>query len=384
MHILFISNGYPTDYHPLDGIFYKDQAEALAANGCKVGLIATNPISVFAILKRRKFNLGPSYFEEKKVITSLYKYINIPKHPRYCVKQAKNIGKTLVDDYIQKNGKPDLIHVHCYESILLAMYIKNKYNIPFIITEHSSRFTNKQIPKTMEKFAVMAFSHSAFNIAVSEHFSLFLKEKYGRPFHYVPNIVDTDFYKPNDRVLPKEEFTIISAGALDENKNQQLLLQAFKLLFSSGRKAKLLIAGDGHKLQDLVNLSKELAIENEVSFLGLVSREKLKDYFNTSSIFVLPSKSETFGVVLIEAMSCGLPVISTKSGGPSSIIVSNRLGLLCEIDKQSLFLAMQEVYDNFTSYVSEDIRQEVLKNFSQNAISKKLISIYNNILNKNG
>jgi glycosyltransferase involved in cell wall biosynthesis len=83
-------------------------------------------------------------------------------------------------------------------------------------------------------------------------------------------------------------------------------------------------------------------------------------------------------------MSCGKPVISTRSGGPQSIIRSSQTGVLCEHEPGSLFLAMQEVYDNFAGYDPKVIRQVVLDNFSPSAIASKLIRIYTNVLNKNG
>jgi glycogen synthase len=140
MHILILSTGYPTDYVPLDGIFFRDQAEALAAENEKVGVIAVNPISVKSILKHRKINLGLFSFSKNNVNTNLYKYINIPKYPTYCVKKSLGKGMKIFEKYVSENGKPDIIHVHCFESGPLANEIKQKYGIPYIITEHSTKF----------------------------------------------------------------------------------------------------------------------------------------------------------------------------------------------------------------------------------------------------
>lgn len=383
MHILIVSTGYPTDYVPLDGIFYRDQAEALAAEGNTVGFIAINPISLRSIISQRKMSLGFSHFKEKGVETYLYKYINIPKYPVYCVNQSLRRGAKMFEKYVAAHGLPDIIHLHCYEAILLAMNIREKYNIPFVITEHSSRFMNNSLAPAVEKYAEMAFSESSYTISVSKKFAEILKEKYNREFHYVPNIVDTAFYKPSETDKKKNEFSFLSAGILNENKNHRLLINAFKLFLSSGRTAVLKIAGDGLQAEQLKLQVKELGIEDRVIFSGWISRTELAENMNHSSVFVLPSKKETFGVVLIEAMSCGLPVISTRSGGPESIITSAKTGVLCEDTEQSLFLAMQEVYDNFAAYDSGVIRQEVLENYSQHTVSKKLLAIYNTVLKKN-
>lgn len=382
MHILIISNGYPTNYVPLNGIFHRDQAEALVLAKCTVGVISINPIAAKTIINSKKVSLGLVQYTEKEVNTSIYKYINMPKRPTYCVKKAVKNGKKIADDYIKKNGVPDIIHLHNYESILLVMYIKEKYKIPFVITEHSSRFMNELIPSSMEKYAKLAFSNSSYNISVSNEFANVLSQKYNEDFHYIPNVVNTDFFKPEPAVPEKDTFIFIGAGALDDNKNQRLLLHSFKEVLSSGRKSKLKIAGDGPNFKELKALSKKLAIQNNVTFLGKVSREKLNESLNESSVFVHPSIKETFGVVLIEAMSCGLPIISTKSGGPESIITSNKLGILCDHDIQSLTLGMLEVYDNFANYDSSVIRREVIDKYSPTAVTKQLLSVYNKVLSE--
>ncbi|MDF2436735.1 MAG: hypothetical protein K0Q95_1111 [Bacteroidota bacterium] len=382
MHVLILSTGYPTDYVALDGIFYRDQAEALAAEGHQVGFIAVNPISIKSVLTCKKFTFGLSTFKENGVNTFLYKYLNIPKYPTYTVKQAERRGRSLIDRYIQQHGKPDVIHLQCYEAILAVDYAKRKYRIPFVVTEHSSRFLTNSVPSSMEKYAAKTFSESDYNISVSEEFAKVLSNKYSQAFHYLPNIADTEFYKPSTSKSINGTFTFLSAGILNENKNHQLLLRAFSKFLQSGRKAELVIAGDGPVRESLSDLAKELGIEKLVSFKGWVSRADLAILMNRSDAFVLCSKKETFGVVLIEAMSCGKPVISTRSGGPQSIIKGKELGVLCDHDEQSLFLAMQEVYDNFAAYDSRVIRQVVLNNFSPGAIAKKLTGIYTNVLNK--
>lgn len=383
MHILIISTGYPTDYVPLDGIFYKDQAEALAAMGHKTGFVAINPISVKSVIEKKKLTLGLSTFSEKGVDTFLYKYLNIPKYPSYTAVVAERKGKVLIEKYISKNGIPDIVHLHCYEGVLAAMYLKKKYNVPFVVTEHSSRFLTGSVPLSMEKYALIAFSESAYNISVSEQFAEVLHKKYGKVFHYLPNIVDTEFYKPSESAESKTRFRFMSAGVLNENKNHEMLIKAFARFLKSGRIASLLIAGDGPRRELLRAQVKEMGLEKEAEFSGWVSRKELSLLMNKSDVFVLCSKNETFGVVLIEAMSCGKPVISTRSGGPQSIIKGAETGLLCDVSEQSLYLAMQEVYDNFAGYDPKAIRQVVLDNFSQNAVASKLAEVYNIVLKKN-
>ena len=101
-----------------------------------------------------------------------------------------------------------------------------------------------------------------------------------------------------------------------------------------------------------------------------------------SDAFVLSSEYETFGVVLIEAMSCGLPVISTKCGGPESIIINDKLGLLVEKNNvNALSNGMNDILNK--KYDSQDIREYVIGSFSQIAIANKLKVVYKEIIDAN-
>ena len=105
---------------------------------------------------------------------------------------------------------------------------------------------------------------------------------------------------------------------------------------------------------------------------GRASREEVLALMQKSNCFVLPSHYETFGVVLIEAMACGLPVLSTKSGGPESIITSNEYGFLCEENELSDMLEQMVVKD----FDSVEIRKYVQNSFSENAFITCLHKIY--------
>ena len=381
MHILLISTGYPTDYVPLDGIFYRDQAEALAAENNQVGFIAINPISIKSILQSRKLKLGFSKFTDKKVKTLIYKYISIPKFPAYTVLKASKRGIKMVEEYIRENGKPDIIHVHCYESGILAIEVKKKYNIPFVVTEHSSRFGKNQLSEKMIRFARKTFENSDLNIAVSIGFVELLSTMFKVEFKYIPNIVDVDQFSINkDKV--DNPFIFFNAAGLNENKNHKLLLNSFSQIAHKHANVKLRIAGKGPLENELKDLVIDLGIEDKVCFLGEISRKEIQTEMSNSHVFVLSSKLETFGVVLIESLSSGVPVVSTKCGGPESIIVDSIYGELCEQNIKSLNLAMEKVFINHSDYNSDILRTYVIDNFSNHSIAKLLLETYQYVLKK--
>ena len=106
--------------------------------------------------------------------------------------------------------------------------------------------------------------------------------------------------------------------------------------------------------------------------MGRQKRDQVKLEIQRSDCFVLSSFHETFGVVLIEAMSCGVPVISSKSGGPESIITDSKLGVLCDLEN----LEHELLKITNAEFDSSYIRKYVIDNFSEDVISSRLISIF--------
>ncbi|HRS66531.1 MAG TPA: glycosyltransferase, partial [Spirochaetia bacterium] len=176
------------------------------------------------------------------------------------------------------------------------------------------------------------------------------------------------------------EFIFLSIASLDINKNQNTLLEAFAEQFKNNKNIKLIIVGNGPLKNYLIDKSKQLNVEEQVIFFGSATREQVKLLYNSSDAFVLSSKYETFGVVLIEALSCGLPVIATKCGGPESIITNENVGELVAIDKEQIGKAMLKVYKNYQKYDREYIRKYAIDNFSNSVVVGKLIKIYEDVI----
>ncbi|MBU0572388.1 glycosyltransferase [Patescibacteria group bacterium] len=127
--------------------------------------------------------------------------------------------------------------------------------------------------------------------------------------------------------LSKKTFTIITVARLVEQKDHQTLIKAFKLVQEKLPNTKLLIASDGPLKHDLMKLVSRLGLSRKVSFLGWV--KNINPYLKKSNIFVLSSKREGFGYVLVEAMQCGTPVVSTDTPyGPSEVLDNGKYGIL--------------------------------------------------------
>ena len=151
----------------------------------------------------------------------------------------------------------------------------------------------------------------------------------------------------------------MNVAHLDKKKNQAGLIKSFAEKFAGNTKYQLVIAGDGPEKENLHTQIDKLKVSDQVILFGRASRKDVLSLMQKANCFVLPSHYETFGVVLIEAMSCGLPVLSTKSGGPESIITSNDYGFLCDENELADMLEKIAVKE----FDSVEIRNYVMNSF---------------------
>ncbi len=142
----------------------------------------------------------------------------------------------------------------------------------------------------------------------------------------------------------------------------------------------LRIGGRGGKYRKLNHLARRFGVADKVTLHGYVPREEVKREMQMANLFILPSRFEAFGVVLLEAMSTGCPVISTYSGGPE-FIVKETDGLLVEPDSvDDLTRAMEKIYDNYEKYDPEKIRKDVVDNYAVEVIRDRYYTLINEIL----
>ena len=159
------------------------------------------------------------------------------------------------------------------------------------------------------------------------------------------------------------------------------MIKAFKIF--KDKPIRLLIIGEGEQRAFLNTLIADLGLEKQVVLLGLKSRQEISAYLNRSDVFVLASRGETFGVVYIEALLAGLPVIATKCGGPEDF-VNDTNGLLMECeDVKGLEKALLSMYEKMDDYDGNKISSDCLQRFSPHAVAFALMAVYRQILNAN-
>lgn len=378
MHIMFIPSWYSNKRNPVHGSFFKEQAEAIQESGVKV-TVAYNEIWPLTQLFKINEKIGISYGIEGKLKTYRYKNFNyLPKNPKMFSIFNKRLDR-LYREIVKKEGKVDLIH--CQSSFwagISAEYIAKKYNIPLVITEHSSLSTAIYIKESYEPFIKNSYLNADVLIAVGNGLKKEIVEFSGRnDIKVIHNLIPVEKFKISKNI--NDKFTFFSLAFLEGEKGMDILIKAFAKYFKNSN-TKLIIGGEGSQKEGLISLCKELKIDNQVEFLGALSREEVSDYMSKCDAFVLASKYETFGVVYIEALASGKPVIGTYNGGAEDII-NNENGLLVKInDIDELGNAMSNIIENINLYNPEKIRKNCVEKYSKKKIIKEILNVYSELI----
>lgn len=384
MHVLIIPSWYPSQPSDINGCFFREQAIALHKHGCKVGVIYPELCSLRnwkSIFSRQS---GISLEVDEGVATYRFKGMNwFPRTVTPVMKLFIWYGLQLYDRYVAQNGLPDVIHVH---SLLnagsLAVEIQKKHAIPFVVTEHSSAFAGGMVSAAGLEIAKKITTMASRKFAVSSAFANLLDKYIGVKEDYweeMPNIVDERFFSHGLLPNTSKNFKFISVALMSENKCQANIIHAFSKFSKTNPNISLTLGGDGPMRSQLQKLVQDLDLTDRVKFTGMLSREQVLAEMATADAFVLSSRYETFGVVVIEALALGKPVIATRCGGPESI-VRKEDGILIPVDDvDALATAMINMVENRNDYDPGKIRQSCIARFSEAAIANRLLNIYSNV-----
>lgn len=372
MHVLIIpSEHFVTPRYPLGGIFQLHQSNALHNAGYQVGVIAPGIITARFFLRKYTY----PFFENVNGYPVLRRYVRkiYPQRwesPANSIPFCKNLGLDLYLEYKKRFGTPDLIHAHNMQFAgFIAQAIHESHKVPFIITEHSGNFrTNSMSPKWFLPLKE-AISAGSVMTVVSRALATSIENQLGVVgIDVLPNIVDSSFVSSElvHRRSNASGFIFLNIASLDTRKNQAAIIEAFSIHFK-GKRAKLRIGGDGPLKKYLEHEVKRLGLKEQVVFLGYLDRQSVMREMQDADCFVLSSQEETFGVVLIESLACGTPIIATRCGGPDEI-VNNKNGLLVlPGDPVALGEAMVRMAETSGQYLPESLREECIARFGEKA-----------------
>jgi glycosyltransferase involved in cell wall biosynthesis len=377
MNILLLTHSYPDNKNSWRGSFVRDQAKALSNSNRVVVIyfrVDYDHFNPFSCLEVSKINTGNLTEYTLTVNRSLPVYNQV----NYLFRTNRFIKKEILGSF-----KPDIIHSHLvYPAGFLGTLLQRKLKIPGVITEHS-KVSNYFRSWLHKKFVMYSLAKTSGIIAVSESLKNELVNLSGRPVSVIYNFVDVEQFH-----MASNHESIINIGFLgglgNNNKGLDLLIHALSLLKKDTY--KLHIGGKGKLSEKYMSLAEESGIAQNCVFYGEIPRARIVEFYSKLDLFVLPSRYETFGIVLIEAMACGIPVIATRCGGPEEIVSKNTGLLIAKENIPQLTEALRNMIDHPRSYDKQTIRNYAAEKFGKKMFVEKITRFYNEITpnNNNG
>lgn len=368
--ILFISSWFPNKTDSTAGNFVQRHAEAVAV---------LHDVEILHAIGYE--NQKEKYVLDDRIIngirTIIVYYRNTKSAPLNFLRKMRGYLKGFA--LLQK---PDIVHGNVlHNSMFFAVYLKLRYKIPFVVSEHWSGFLNvnrKKLSKSQLFTSKIIANNAQFILPVS-HFLLNNLHELGwkTEFAVIENVVNTDLFTVN--YYDKKTFTFLHISNLIQLKNPKKIISAALKLNKEFNNFELQIGGDGD-VESLKKIIEKNKAESFIKTFPTLSMNEVADKMSSCNCFVLFSDYESFGCVVLESLSCGVPVISTKVGAVTEII-NNTNGLLISNSEEELYEAMKKVLENKVKFASpKKLHDDVEMLYSINIIAKKFNDIYRNVL----
>jgi glycosyltransferase involved in cell wall biosynthesis len=282
---------------------------------------------------------------------------------------------------IEEDGVPfRVVHSHVsYPAGGVAARLAASLRVPHVLSEHMSPFPFPDLldrtGRITDRVLIPLRSADVVTAVSSAHARQIFAMTSVAPI-VIPNFIDGAFFTPAFEP-PRQIRRFIAVGHLVPQKGVDILLQAFALARRRHPELRLSIVGDGRERAALESLAHALALADAVEFLGAPTRQRLAALYREADAFVLASRHESFGVVVVEAMASGLPSVVTQCGGPEEIIDEDS-GIVVPPESPEL-LADALLDMTRMQWDRVRIRQRFEERYSARAVTGRLVPLYKQI-----
>ena len=374
MRILIAGRGFDAPGRHEVGVFELDQARALRDAGHDVRFAAVDTRS---IRRRRPWGLREYALDG---IGIFYCAVPAGARPPALADAAQRLAAETIWRRLEKDGwRPDVVHAHFGAAMLGAA---RRRGVPTVYTEHLSLANQDEVSPQELKREKSVCAAADRVLCVSHPLSERISRRCGIRTTVVHNIVDAAFARAECvRKTSDGVFRFVSAGSLIRRKGYDLLLRALSMLRGRiDREVFLTIVGDGEEREELASLARSLGLSDSVTFTGQLDRAGMVAHYQSADAFVLASRRETFGVVYIEAMAMGLPVIATACGGPEDFIDDTNGFLVPTEDADALTDAMERMVRGGDGFDRPAIARAARDRFSPKTIAGELTAVYEEVV----
>lgn len=368
--ILWLASWYPNPDDPLTGDFIERHAKAVSA---------IHDVTVLFVNRwKRKTSLQNIFYHENlRAVLVFYRSLPGLSALHYFLHFRK-----LIRNYIRKNGRPALIHLHVsYRAGLLALYCKRRYGIRYVVSEHWSVFLAEARPSfndlpLLQRILVRSIYRNATGVtAVSDVLAKSLARRFRITMPaIIPNVVDAELFYPGARA--PGIFTFLHVSQLNYPKNFLQIIEAVALLRAAGAGFRLKVIGPVSEA--LLAHVAEKRLTDLVTFIPEMPQPALAEHIRSADCLVLYSRYETFGCVVIESLASGIPVVVSDIPAMKEIIDENNGLLVATNSPGALAEKMKEIMTR--SYDRAAIAEAALSKFRFEKVAEQFAAFYQKII----
>ena len=391
MNVFYIPSWYPEPRRGLlNGVFFAETAQAIAAAEASVQLHVSRwgqgerELSSARLRHwlRDRRALGVATAGRVALRANLIEWTTPAWSWRYEIARGNLEGVVAANrrNFAQARaeaGAIDVIHAQVsFPAGAVAMRLAAESGVPYVLSEHMSPFPFRHFVRAGQVVNDVAepLRRARVVTAVSASLARELEASVGVRAQVVPNGIDTDFFSPG--AVRTGPFVFLTVANLEPQKGIDVLLRAIAKCAPLDGVTRFRIAGDGSQAAAYRALADSLGVSPHIEWLGALGREEVRDAMRACDAFVLASRHESFGIVYVEALATGKPVIATRSGGPEDLVHEGN-GLLVPVeDVAALAGALRTLHERARGYDAAAIRAQAVERFSSGLVARRFIALY--------
>jgi len=361
--VLFLPTWYPWPEDQVSGIFVQEHAKA-AQLFDNVAVLCGKPAPLAAKYARVASSV------EEGLPTFRFTYPEAPVPYCFWLSYAWGVLRAF-REVLRRWGRPEVIHAQEPYSAAAALLLQHLYHIPYVVSEHCSAFGTRTLNLSWVILARLAYPRARRVLGVNRNFP----EDFGYysircDFRYLSNGIDTQVFYP--KAAPSRQPIVLHCSMFRKLKRVPDLVRAFALVQDEFPQTRLELAGDGEERPLAERLARELLHPGSYFFHGVLSKPRLAELMRQAAVFVLPSQFESQPCVLLEAMACGTPVITTRVADIPALVGTGQ-GILVEPgDIPGLAMALRAVLGGKSVFDASGIALYAARNFSLKVVGRVL------------
>ena len=287
----------------------------------------------------------------------------------------------------------DVIHVH--HPMMMgeaARYLSKRYEVPLVFTYHT-RYEQylhyvglSGLSRLMPSYIRHCTTPCDLVIAPTPLMKEYLEEiSVKPPVSVLPTGLPMDSFLPDEEkaaqirkmYLRGRKHLFVSVSRLAKEKNVEFLIRSVKLIKERrGSDFKLLLVGDGPERKHLQRLAEELGVQEEITFVGAVPNEEIRNYCHAANLFLFASRSETQGIVLIESMAAGTPVLAVRATGTEDVVICGENGYMTNVSEIEFSEKLMDILEKKELQILTEGAKKTAENYRSDLIAAKAEKIY--------